>query len=692
MAVAYESYVAEIDALVRAGQLGATEAQAYKEAYAREHPETTTAGRQAAFQSTGGLPALNQALTASYANGGGGPVNQGLAQVQAQAGYNNQRLAQGNALNARYGNDMAWLDPTFQYQPAMLGQSYAAQAYADPQAIQAQYGALGNMQSLYSQPMQWMSGQQQQDMYNRLLSVQAPVWDSQAMGRQNQAYGMIQGIQGPAFESAARQEDVYNQARARARGEGAPEFLGDQDQRQVYDALGSIAQSGGAQGITYDPGTRQATQYGNLEEIIAGGGANAIEMANRQTQRADQEQWLRSQREATQQQMAARGLTGSGQELLGLSAAQQASAGRNSLADLQTAAQLEARRMQAIESAAGVAGTMRGQTMAEQQFNAARGDQALAGQGQMANALRQGDYLEKSYLDQSMLQALGLSAQEADQLRQARYAEEMGRTGFQLNQANSMGNLASTMRGQTFNEQSYQNQAAQNQAIAAANIASTMRGQTFNENSFTRNNQTQLLDMQGRLASGIRDSSFQEAYNRGSSQDQFSIMNQQAINSAAQTNTAFLQNAWQNTINQRNAWDRQTRQMNAEGAAGVMSSDARNAQFDTNTYNELAGQYRSDLMGTYGGYVPQAGGFKDTGDALMIALQAYLGGMGGGMGAAAGQGASAAGSSGGDTSSVPNYGTGGGGGNVGLPKYQALGSTGYNPQQPGVYDPNKKVY
>ena len=165
-------------------------------------------------------------------------------------------------------------------------------------------------------------------------------------------------------------------------------------------------------------------QYNNLDEIIGRGGLTANQVAARQGQRADEEQWLRSQREADQQQAAARGMSGSGSSLLALGQDRQASAGRNSLADLQSAAQAETNRLGAIGQAGTLAGQMRQQTNADQFGLAARGDSALLNQGNMANTLRQNAY-----------------------------QEGMGTSGFQLDQTAQEAALANTLRQQQAQEQ-----------------------------------------------------------------------------------------------------------------------------------------------------------------------------------------------------------------------------------------------
>lgn len=148
--------------------------------------------------------------------------------------------------NARFGHDLAFLDPIFQQEVELLGESAASQAQADPRAIEAQ--------------------------------------------------------------------------------------------RQALDLIMGIA---------------------------TGGGATALERARMARTRADQEGWLRGQREADMQNLAERGMSGSGAELANLAMDRQAAAQRMSAADLETEAMLEQRVLDAIMAGGQMAGQMRGASFSE---------------------------------------------------------------------------------------------------------------------------------------------------------------------------------------------------------------------------------------------------------------------------------------------------------------------------------------
>lgn len=160
------------------------------------------------------------------------------------------------AINDRFGNDMAWLDPAFQQDPALLGDSQQSQAYADPEAIKAQKAAL-----------------------------------DQLMG------------------------------------------------------------------------------------IANGGGATDIERARMANARNEQEGWLRGQREADLQNMAERGMAGSGAELADLAMDRQAAGNRISNASLQTQAMLQERALNALMSGSNLASGMRGSSFNEAAQRGSASDQ-----------------------------------------------------------------------------------------------------------------------------------------------------------------------------------------------------------------------------------------------------------------------------------------------------------------------------
>lgn len=64
-----------------------------------------------------------------------------LASIKARE----EKAAQDAATNERFGHDMAWLDPEFKQDPALLGQSERSKVFADPALVAAQEQALNQL-------------------------------------------------------------------------------------------------------------------------------------------------------------------------------------------------------------------------------------------------------------------------------------------------------------------------------------------------------------------------------------------------------------------------------------------------------------------------------------------------------------------------------------------------------------------
>ena len=405
-----------------------------------------------------GIPRMQQESQA-YQN----TVNN--AQIASLSPEDRAAYDQGQQRDARYGNDMAWLDPSLQYQPNLLGQSAGSQTFTDP-ALAAQQQALLT---------------QNQALGTSNLSFQDP---SVQQGLASQ-WAQIQGGQGaPQFMGNSQQQALMQQLL----GVAAPSFKGEGDQRNVLNAAMGFMSNSGPGSLSFDNGARQGEQYGNLQDIIKGGGATAIEMADRQRARADSEAWLRGQREADMADYAERGLTGSGMELLNLAADRQSAAGRNSQADLDMAKALEERRLGAINSAAGLATNMRGQTIDEQGLLNSRATTGLSAASGLANSMRSADIQEQ----------LGLN--------QALQSQALGAAG-----------IAGTMRGQDMAEKSYLDQRMINALGQQTDLATTMRNQQADEQIANRNAQLNALGQAGTLANQMRTSDAQEGQYRASS-------------------------------------------------------------------------------------------------------------------------------------------------------------------------------
>lgn len=541
-----------------------------------------------------------------------------------------ERAAQ--AQNDRYGSDLSWLDPSFQYNPSMLGQSAGSTAAADPNAINAQNAAM----------------QQAQQMANTNLQFQSPA-QQQALAQQ---WAQVQGGQGaPQFMGGGQQQQLMNQLL----GVQAPQFSGDADQRSVLNQALGMSSNTGPGSLAFDTSGRQGEQYGNLQGIIAGGGATAIEMADRARQRGDSEAWLRGQREADMADYAERGLTGSGMELLSLSSDRQAAAGRNSLADLETAKALEERRLGAINSAAGLATNMRGQTVDEQ-----------------------------SLLNNRATSGLNAASSVANSMRGANIEEQLGLNQAARGQITSAADIANQSRTQGYNELTYNDTRMRDALGQQTTLANTMRDQTADEQVANRNALQSSLDTFANTSNNARQSSAQESQYRAGAADDFSVLNQSAANNAAQNNTQFLQTSYQQMMNNRQQWEMN----NLNQQIGVAEQREAGDRADNNTgwtqgtnlgtsdaaaWNALSQEQRNAFISNFqGGQANQAaasqagnaangqiaGGLAGTaGMAGQMVASAYTGGAAGAGAAAGSAGASAAPST---NLSMP---TGGGGTN-----------------------------
>lgn len=458
--------------------------------------------------------------------------------------------------DARIGTDLSWLDPAFQQNPALLNQSARSGVYSDPAAQQAQMDALTRASQLSGTPLQFQGSGQQQALSNQ--------------------WAGIQGGQGaPQFTGSGQQQQLMQQLL----GVRGPQFSGDADQRAALNQ--ALGMGSGANSLQFESPARQAEQYGNLQDIIRGGGATGAEMANRQRVRAENEAWTRGQREADMADYAERGLTGSGMELLSLSADRQAAAGRNSQADLDTMKALEERRLSAINSAAGLAGTMRGNTATEQSLLNQRQQAGLSSAASLANAMRGANYNEQTFLNESQRQ-----------------------------QALQAAGIAETMRSQDTEQAKYLDQRTLNALQQQQALAGQMRDQTYQEQVGGRNAQQQALQTQGDLATSLRNASFDEASYRANATDQFSQLNQAAINSAQQANQTHLSNAYQQMMNNRLQWQQNLLNQGINVAQNMQDFDQSENQagfnqannigtFDANAYNNALAGFNNALTGQF---------------------------------------------------------------------------------------------
>jgi hypothetical protein len=240
---------------------------------------------------------LNAQQVADLATSTGMPANgssfdadaliSGIQNTPAGQSFGTQR-AEADAIDNRYGHDMAWLDPLFQQdETAPINTARQLGTTADP-------------------------------------------------------------------ETAAKQSAFSDNIAGRGT---AADMSVDAAQKGLADQLLS-------RGTTADTHA-QGVQQNAVDELLGlykQGGLGAQERAARAKARADSENWLKGQREADQQDLATRGLSGSGSELATLSADRQGAASRLSAADLETSASAEKRALDALLGSSGLATTMRNQS------------------------------------------------------------------------------------------------------------------------------------------------------------------------------------------------------------------------------------------------------------------------------------------------------------------------------------------
>jgi len=157
------------------------------------------------------------------------------------------------------------------------------------------------------------------------------------------------------------------------------------------------------QALQADPRLRQAEMdaVGELQDVGTSGGLRLSDRSRLNQVQGDASARERGQREAIQQNAAARGLSGSGMEYAATLQAQQSGADRERQAGLTIAGQAQDASLQAIRDAAGLAGQVRGEDFREGQYNREAGfrenafnvgqhQQQFQNSFQLANARAQG--------------------------------------------------------------------------------------------------------------------------------------------------------------------------------------------------------------------------------------------------------------------------------------------------------------
>ena len=320
------------------------------------------------------------------------------------------------------------------------------------------------------------------------MSVLAPIFgglagrifgagdDSQAMQLRQQALERIGSIGVPSAASQMVNLSNYQNA-----GELNPEL--EQLINQGSSAMNNVSA---------DPAYKQAQMEAltRLQGVAAQGGMTADDRATMSQIQARNSQQEQAQRGALMQQMAARGLSGSGAEMAAQMQAQQMSANRRSQESMDVAGQAQRRALDAMMASGQMASQMRGQSFGEQS-EAARAQDMISGfnaRNAQALAGRNADRINsaRGYNVQNQQDVMNRNTGVAN-------TQEMHNTGqIQQNFENRM-NQARAMSGEANSMAGNLNQNAQNTRNLWGGI-----GQGVGQGITAYNQQQWLQNMLGR--------------------------------------------------------------------------------------------------------------------------------------------------------------------------------------------------
>lgn len=225
-------------------------------------------------------------------------------------------------------------------------------------------------------------------------------------------------------------------------------------------------------GVSQDPTTKQAQMEAlqGLQDITSSGGLTAIDKAKLGQIATEEDTRARGAREAIMQNQAARGLGGSGMELLAQLQNQQESASRTSQRDLDVGALAQQRALDALMNQGTMAGQIGQQGFAQQaqkaqaadaiaQFNAQNQQQANMYNTQAANQAQAANLGAKQEIANANVGTANQQQQYNKQLIQQQYENELKKRGGQAGIAQANTNA--------------QNQAAQNNAAFTNQLIGT---------------------------------------------------------------------------------------------------------------------------------------------------------------------------------------------------------------------------
>ncbi len=190
--------------------------------------------------------------------------------------------------------------------------------------------------------------------------------DANATGYLKASTGAYDGIRPPTGQSVDLKGADYV-------GDVDPRLVDSAAQVDYQDAAavsaGAVDQGrSGMNDVAVDPRLKQAqmASLSALQDLAANGGLNAEDKANLAKIQSQSAQADRGRRDAILQNMQARGMGGSGSELLAQLQSSQAATDRQSQEGLDIAGMAQARQRQAIMDAGGLGGSIRNQDFGEQ--------------------------------------------------------------------------------------------------------------------------------------------------------------------------------------------------------------------------------------------------------------------------------------------------------------------------------------
>lgn len=274
--------------------------------------------------------------------------------------------------------------------------------------------------------------------------------DKNAQKYLDQQTGAFNGIQAPTLTPEQLQQNQWL-------GDLQPSTIDagadvSADPVQAAQAATALAGPSAMQGITDNPamlGQEQAS-LGALQDLVNKGGLNTTDAANLNQIQGAAAQQSRGQQDAIMQNMAARGMGGSGNELLAKLSASQNATNQAAQQGLDVAGQAQSRALQAMMQGGSLASQLQGQQFGEAAQKASAQDAISKFNAQNSNQMNQ-------YNTAAQNQAGEFNSQQAAQLGLANRQQDLGAQQY---------NAGAQNQAAAYNNQGRQNLANQNTGIA----------------------------------------------------------------------------------------------------------------------------------------------------------------------------------------------------------------------------------